>query len=91
MQSFKEKEVEIRTLTTVKEFLEDGVVVVKGGQEETIGGLDYIVLGMGVSSIDEISDSIKDKVPEVYVIGDAKEGRTALEAISEGAEVGRKI
>ena len=68
-----------------------GVVVVKDGQEETIVGLDYIVLGMGVSPIDEISDKVKDKVSEVYIIGDAKEGRTALEAIAEGAEIGRKI
>jgi len=46
---------------------------------------------MGVRPIDDISDKIKDKVSEVYVIGDAKEGRTALEAIAEGSEVGRKI
>jgi NADPH-dependent 2,4-dienoyl-CoA reductase/sulfur reductase-like enzyme len=91
MQSFRERDVEIRTLTTVKEFFKDGVLVVKDGQEESIGGLDYIVLGMGVRSIDDISDKIKDKVSEVYVIGDAKEGRTALEAIFEGSEIGRKI
>ncbi|MBW1902676.1 MAG: FAD-dependent oxidoreductase [Deltaproteobacteria bacterium] len=91
MQSFREKQVKIRTLTTVKEFLEDGVLVEKDGQEESIRGIDYIVLGMGVRPIDDISDKIKDKVSEVYVIGDAKEGRTVLEAIAEGSEVGRKI
>jgi len=32
-----------------------------------------------------------DKVAEVYVIGDAKEPRKALEAIAEGANIGRKI
>jgi NADPH-dependent 2,4-dienoyl-CoA reductase/sulfur reductase-like enzyme len=91
MQRLKEKGVKIRTSTKVKEFLEDGVLVEKDGQEESIRGMDHIVLGMGISSVDDISDKIKDKVSEVYVIGDAKQGRTALEAIAEGSEIGRKI
>jgi len=91
MQRLREKGVRIRTSTKVKEFLEDGVLVEKDGLEESIRGLGHIVLGMGVSSVDDISDKIKDKVPEVYVIGDAKEGRTILNAIAEGSEIGRKI
>jgi hypothetical protein len=38
-----------------------------------------------------LSDKIRDKVPEVHVIGQAKQECRALEAISEGAEVGRAI
>lgn len=87
----REKGVKVVTLATVKEVLEDGVVVTRDGQEETIGGMDHIILACGAKSVDELSDKIKDKVPEVYVIGDAKEPRKALEAIAEGAEVGRKI
>jgi hypothetical protein len=34
---------------------------------------------------------IKDKVPEMYVIGDAVKPRKALEAIAEGSEIARKI
>jgi len=33
----------------------------------------------------------KNKVAELYVIGDAKEQRKALDAIAEGAECGMKI
>jgi len=46
---------------------------------------------MGTQSVDELSKKIKGRVAEVYVIGDAKEPRKALEAIAEGAEIGRRI
>jgi len=91
MERLREKGVKIRTSTKVKEFFEDGVLVEKDGKDEAMRGMDYIVLGMGVRSMDEISEKMKGKVPELYVIGDAKQGRTALEAIAEGSEVGRKI
>ncbi len=106
MQRLRENGVKVLTSTKVKEILEDGVVtvnavkevledwtvVIRDGQvQETIGGVDTIILALGARSVDELSDKIKDKVAEVYVIGDAKEPRKALEAIAEGAEVGRKI
>ena len=75
----------------VKEITDDGVVVVKNGQEETISGVDSIVLAMGAKSVNEIADLIRGKVAEVHVIGDAKEPRRAVEAIAEGAEIARKI
>jgi len=34
---------------------------------------------------------MQKEVAEVYAIGDAKETRSALEAIADGAEVGRTI
>jgi len=91
LQRLRAKEVRIITSAKVKEILDDGVVIVRGGQEEAIRGMDRVILAMGTRPIDELSSSIKDKVAEVYVIGDAKEPRKALEAIHEGAEVGRKI
>lgn len=87
----QEKGVKVITSATVKEVLEDGVVITRDGQEETIRGMDYIILACGTRLVDELSQKIKDKVAEVYVIGDAKEPRKALEAIAEGSEVGRKI
>jgi NAD(H)-dependent 7beta-hydroxy-3-oxo-delta4-cholenoic acid oxidoreductase len=91
MQRLREKGVRILTSATVKEILDDGVVVTRDGREEAICGMDCIILAMGAKSVDKLSEKIKDKVAEVYVIGDAKEPRKALEAIAEGAEVGRKI
>ena len=74
----------------VKGITDDSVVVVRNGQEETIG-VDSIVLAMGVKSVSEIADQIKGEAAEVYVIGDASEPRRAAEAIAEGARIARKI
>ena len=61
------------------------------GQEEAIRGMDYVILAVGAQSLEELSENIENTVAEIYVIGDAKDPRKALEAIAEGAEVGRKI
>lgn len=91
LQRLGAKEIKIITSAEVKEILDDGVVVAKNGQEEVIHGMEYMILAMGTRSVDELSEKIKDKVAEVYIIGDAKEPRKALEAIAEGAEIGRKV
>jgi hypothetical protein len=70
---------------------EDGAVYTKDGKDETICGMDFIIIACGATSVDDLSEKIKDKVPEVYVIGDAKKARKALEAIAEAAEIARKI
>jgi 2,4-dienoyl-CoA reductase-like NADH-dependent reductase (Old Yellow Enzyme family)/thioredoxin reductase len=91
LQRLREKGVRILTSAKVKEFIEDGIVIVRGGKEEPIHGADSIILAMGARSVDRLSGKIKNKVAEVYVIGDAKEPRRASEAIAEGAEVARNI
>ena len=63
----------------------------RDGQQETLRGVDRIVLSMGVKSADPLSEQMQEEVAEVYAIGDAKETRSALEAIAEGAELGRRI
>jgi 2,4-dienoyl-CoA reductase (NADPH2) len=79
-------------VNSIKEVRPDGTVVYKEGQvEETICGMDSIVLAMGARPVDTLSASIKGKVPEIYVVGDAKEPRKALEAIAEGADIARRI
>jgi NADH dehydrogenase FAD-containing subunit len=83
--------VDIVTSARVKEILEDGVVFVKDGKEETIQGIDNIVLATGSRPVQSLYAAIGDKVTEVHVIGDAKEPRKALQAIAEGARVGRAI
>jgi 2,4-dienoyl-CoA reductase (NADPH2) len=48
-------------------------------------------MACGCTSVDDLSEKLKGKVPEVHVIGDAKKARKALEAIHEGSELARKI
>ena len=49
------------------------------------------MLAVGLRSRNEIVDEIRDKVGEFYVIGDAAGPRKGVDAMREGAEVGRSI
>jgi 2,4-dienoyl-CoA reductase (NADPH2) len=82
----------VRTLTkaSAKEITGQGVVIDRGGREELIAG-DTVVLATGAKSVSSLVDRIKGRVPETYVIGDAKSPRKALEAVAEGFEAGRTI
>ena len=70
----------------------DGTTVIaeKDGQELKLEGFDNIVFAVGSKSVQPFED-VGSLAKEVYVIGDAKEVRTALEAIYEGARVGMSI
>ena len=89
IQRLKGKGVQIIVCAKVVEVLPDGVKYLQGGREETLRGMDHIVLAMGVKS----ENRLEGKVGEIpsFVIGDAKQPRTAVEAIAEGWEIGRKI
>lgn len=89
IQRLKEKGVEIILGAKVTEILPDGVKYLKEGREETLRGKDHVVLAMGAKPENGLSGKV-DGIP-TYIIGDAKNPRSALEAITEGWEVGRKI
>jgi 2,4-dienoyl-CoA reductase-like NADH-dependent reductase (Old Yellow Enzyme family)/thioredoxin reductase len=91
LERLREKDVRFITRATTKEILDDGVILDKDGEEVCISGIDSIILARGAKSLDELSGKIQDEVAEVYVIGDSKTPRRALEAIAEGAQVGRLI
>lgn len=91
LQRLREKGVRVFTNAPVKRITDDGVVITRDGQEETISGMDHIVLACGTRSVECLRDQISRNVSEVHVIGDAKQARRALEAIAEGAAVGRAI
>ena len=63
----------------------------KKGVRRTIDDVDNIIVAIGVRPYDILSEKISATVPEVHVIGDARQARSALEAIREGAEVARAI
>jgi 2,4-dienoyl-CoA reductase-like NADH-dependent reductase (Old Yellow Enzyme family)/thioredoxin reductase len=91
MQRLRAKGVRILTSTKVKAILEDGVVITRNGSEESIRGIDTIILATGAKAVNQLEGAIRDKVAEIYVIGDARDPRTALEAIAEGAEAGIRV
>jgi len=89
IQRLKGKGVEIIVGAKVIEILPDGVKYLTEGREETLRSMDHIVLAMGAKSEKILSEKVSG-IP-VFIIGDAKHPRTAVEAIAEGWEIGRKI
>jgi len=79
------------TSATVTEILDDGVAYVTDSVEKKIRNIDRVIISTGATPLDELSEKVADIVPEIYVIGDAKKVRKAIDAIEEGALLGLRI
>ncbi len=91
MDRLREKRVDIMLKSRADEIIDGGVLFTKDGKEISVQGAEYVILATGAKSVDSLSEAVKDKVAEVYVIGDARNPATALQATADAAEVGRKI
>jgi len=91
LQRLAQEKASIITSASVKRFVKDGVILERNGKEETLSGFDTIVLATGIAPVNEFALKIRGRVKEIYVIGDAKQPRKALDAIAEAAEIGRKL
>jgi 2,4-dienoyl-CoA reductase-like NADH-dependent reductase (Old Yellow Enzyme family)/thioredoxin reductase len=87
----REKGVHILTSTKAIRFEKEGLWVEDPQGTKKLGGFDSIVVALGSIPNDELVESLKGKVPEVYVIGDASKPREVMEAVLEGEEVALKI
>mgnify|MGYP000927246279 CR=1 FL=1 len=83
--------INVITNATVKSFTENGVIYSREGVDSTIDGFDTIILALGTKAYNPLETAIKDKVKEVYVVGDALKARKAIEATHEAFEVALKI
>lgn len=90
MQRLSRYGVDIFTNTTVEEISEKGVVVSGPDGRKEIE-VDTVVLAVGATPVDELSDRLRDMGFPVFVIGDAKEPRRATEAIYEGVKLALHI
>ncbi len=91
LQNLRRKGVKWITKAKVQEITDDGIVYIRDGQEETISGIGCIILATGTSPNNTLAQSLQGAVPEIYTIGDAREPRSALEAIAEAAEISWNI
>ncbi len=71
-------------------FTAEGVELEKGGETSTVPA-DSIVLAMGSRPVNRLAEDLEGAVPELYVVGDAKEPRNALEAVREGFAAGLRV
>lgn len=91
LQDLRRMGVDIRTSTRVLAIAEDGVVVAEpDGQTEKIAA-DSVVIAAGSRAENSLFENLKQKFPEVYLVGDACNPRTVLDAIREGFDVGNSI
>lgn len=87
---FKREGIEVYKNTKVSRIEGNDVYAEQNGEEIVLSGFDHIVFAVG-SKPTKVFENVDDLADEVYVIGDAKEARSALEAIYEGARLGMRI
>jgi hypothetical protein len=75
----------------VKRIGEGEVVVATEKGSETLKGLDTIILAVGAESRNELASEAREKVAEVYLIGDALEPRSGADALRDGNMIGGKV
>jgi 2,4-dienoyl-CoA reductase (NADPH2) len=86
----KKAGIKMETGTIVEEIAKDGVKVSREGVTSFIKG-DTVVLAVGFKANYPLDEKIRERVPEVYSIGDCVMPRTIKEAIEEGFHIGRII
>jgi len=91
LHRLREKKVKVLTATEVKRIGRGEVVVASGGGGKTLRGFDAVILAVGARSRNELASEARDKVPEIYVIGDALEPRQGADALRDGNRIGREV
>jgi NADPH-dependent 2,4-dienoyl-CoA reductase/sulfur reductase-like enzyme len=86
MPRLAEAGIEIRTDSKVEEIHEQGVRCASGEI-----AADTVVIAAGLKALDPKADSLREKIAEVYEIGDCVKPRRLLDAIHEGAKVAISI
>ena len=82
--------VDMVTGARAEEIAAHGVSIERAGQKAWLPA-DTVVLASGAKPVNILYEQIKIRFKEVYLIGDAKSPRNALEAVTEGLEAGRTI
>ncbi|MGZ3580495.1 MAG: FAD-dependent oxidoreductase, partial [Syntrophales bacterium] len=82
--------IKMETNMIVQEITKEGVKVEQKGVTSFIKG-DAVVLAAGFKSNPTMDDKSKEKIPEVYEIGDCAKPRMIKDAIEEGFTIGRKL
>jgi 2,4-dienoyl-CoA reductase-like NADH-dependent reductase (Old Yellow Enzyme family)/thioredoxin reductase len=90
IKRFKKEGIEVYTNTEVCRIEGYTVYAIRNGEEVAFEGFDNIIFAVGSKTVKQFED-VENLADEVYVIGDAKEARSALEAIYEGARVAMRI
>lgn len=92
MKDFEDYGIKEITGAKVCKFYEDGVEyeTADGAHHET-RGYDSVILSMGYRNYNPLEETVRELVPDTYVIGDAIKARRALDATKEAYEVASQL
>jgi len=94
MDMMKKGGVAMETLTKVTEITDKGVKAKREDGTEVFFEADTILLALGLKENLALADKLKDKVAEVYVVGESAGGggkKRLREAMNSGRDAGAKI
>ena len=78
----------IITEAKIKEVNNHGLVIEVNGKKQTIEA-DKIIMALPLKTNTKLIDTLKEKISEVYAVGDCKEPRFIIDAISDGNRIAR--
>jgi 2,4-dienoyl-CoA reductase (NADPH2) len=91
LQDLNRMGVKLMTSSRVQAIIPGGVLVDREDGGSELVEADTVVVAIGSQSQDQLYQELKDKLPEVYLVGDASRPRTALEAMREGFDAGMAV
>lgn len=91
LQWLEEKAEAIITCAELKEVTEAGLVIGYGDSQSKTIPADTIVTALPLLAGSRLFDRLKEIVPEIYAIGDCKEPKLIVDAISDGSSIARII
>jgi len=83
LQELRRYGVRVVTRGKVNAINAKGVLVEQGGEEKLIEA-DTVLLAVGSRPESALCEKIKERLPEVYMVGDAVAPRKALDAVRQG-------
>jgi 2,4-dienoyl-CoA reductase (NADPH2) len=90
LQDIHRRGLQIHLSSKVIEITPETVVFQKEGNLVSLPART-VIIAAGAVAENGLYEGLKDVVPELYLIGDAKSPRKALEAVREGFQIGLKI
>ncbi len=91
LKFLKDHGVPVLVNAKVVEIRDRSIIVEQNGESREIGDIDSVALAMGVKPDRAIEQDLKEAGCRYHLVGDAREAGKALDAIWEGAAVGREL
>ena len=82
---------EVLTNTSLLEILEDGVILKDQSSQRKSLSADTIVLAVGLEPEKGLYETLRGQIPNLYLIGDARNPQNVLNAVWDAYEIGRMI